>query len=172
MEERKRDVHKIHHTLHVVTNKVLAGVTIAQDKKEEYRADDAKVKDEDLFDEDAELLEPSQCINYVNNQEVKRLEADYFQLLGLDSSLYFGGKLGSGSGIQCACISTNGRLVAYALQNGHILVYDTDGFRITRFFTGLKANYKKIELSRDNNSQVILTDDTGNVYSFLMKGQV
>jgi hypothetical protein len=59
MEERKRDVHKVHHTLHVVTDKVLPGGNIVADKKDEYRADDPKIKDEDFLDEDAEVLEPS-----------------------------------------------------------------------------------------------------------------
>jgi WD40 repeat protein len=100
------------------------------------------------------------------------MELEYFSFIELDSSLYFGGKLGTSNGISCVGISPNGRIIAYALSNGHILVYDTNGFEMTRFFTGAKGNYTKIEVSRDNMSQIFLTDDAGNVRSFLMRGQV
>ena len=36
------------------------------------------MKDEDFIDEDADLLEPNECLSYVNSDDMKDLELDYF----------------------------------------------------------------------------------------------
>ena len=72
---------------------------------------------------------------FANNVEIKNIEEEYFSNVNYNSSRLFGGTLGSKSGgITAICISANGRIIAYALNNGTILVYDTKTFELVRIF--------------------------------------
>jgi len=129
--------------------------------------------EDDFIDPDAEVLDPNECLTYVQSNEVKDLELDFFNYVTLDSCLYFGGTLGSKSGgVTAFTVSTNGRMVAYALNNGTILVYDTHSFDLARFFQGPSVSYSYLEFSRDNFSQLIAVSEDGMAKSFLLKGQI
>jgi len=39
--------------------------------KEEVKKKDKKMKDEDFVDEDADVLDPSECLTFVNHPEAK-----------------------------------------------------------------------------------------------------
>jgi WD40 repeat protein len=101
-----------------------------------------KIKEEDFIDETAEVLDPNLCITFVNAPEIKDIEVEYFNIVKYESSRLFGGSLGSKSGgVTALAIAPNGRLVAEALTNGAILIYDTRQFDIVRIFTSLSTKY-------------------------------
>lgn len=64
-----------------------------------------------------------------NNREVKELEQIYFKKVEMEATVLFGGTLGqSPGGVTAFALSANGRLIAEAINNGSILVYDTESF--------------------------------------------
>ena len=90
---------------------------------------------DDFIDEDAEELDPNNCLMYIVNNEVKDIEQDFFSFVELESALYFGGSLGAKSGgVTALAISPNGRLIAIAITGGAILVYDTMNFDLVRIY--------------------------------------
>lgn len=80
------------------------------------------------------------------------LEIDYFNQIKYESSLLFGGSLGSKpGGVSALALTPNGRLIAAALTAGAILIYDTRDFELVRiFFTQEKI--VQLEFSKDNYS--------------------
>lgn len=88
--------------------------------KEEEKKKTKNQKDEDFIDESADVLDPSECLTFVNNNEVKDIERDYFiQYVNYESSMVFGGTLGNKSGgVSAFAISPNRSLVAEAVNNG------------------------------------------------------
>jgi hypothetical protein len=69
---------------------------------------------------------------------LKALEKGFFEGVKYESSLLFGGSLGQKSGgVTAFAVSPNGRLVAQAINNGNILVYDTKDFEMVRAFTAV-----------------------------------
>lgn len=75
-------------------------------------------------------------MTFVDNDEIKILEKDFFAYLKYDSSKIFGGTLGSKSGgVTAFAYTPNGRMIASALNNGTILVYDTlNKFLLSRIY--------------------------------------
>jgi WD40 repeat protein len=50
-------------------------------------------------------------------------------------------------------VSSNGRIFAQAIDNGAILVYDTEFFQLIRIYEGDKSqNYISLQFSSDNFS--------------------
>lgn len=113
------------------------------------------MKDEDFVDEDADVLDPSECLTFVNHPEAKQLEADYFSQVGYERSQVFGGTLGQKSGgVTAFAISANRHLVAEAVNNGQVLIYDVNkGFAIVRKITTKTVQtYAFLEFGRDSIS--------------------
>jgi len=82
------------------------------------------------------VLDPNHCFTFVDADDVKDLEVDFFSAISLNSALLFGGTLGSKSGgITSLALSPDGRMVASALTNGTILIYDTSDFSLARVWT-------------------------------------
>lgn len=105
------------------------------------------------MDDDAEVLDPRECAVRVPNDEIKDLETNFFTVVKYESSLLFGGTLGTKSGgVTAFAISTNGRLICWAISNGAILVYDTKSFQLVRIFSSQSTTYSYLEFSRDNYS--------------------
>ncbi len=44
------------------------------------------MKDEDFIDEDADVLDPSECLTFVNNDEAKLLEKEFFSFVNFERS--------------------------------------------------------------------------------------
>jgi hypothetical protein len=89
-------------------------------------------------DESAEVLDPNTCTSFVDQPELKQAERSFFEKVILESSLLFGGSQGAKSGgVTAFAISPNGRLLAQAINNGTILVYDTKQFNLYRMFTAV-----------------------------------
>jgi len=44
------------------------------------------MKDEDFIDEDADVLDPSECLTFVNNNEAKDLEREFFNYVNFERS--------------------------------------------------------------------------------------
>ena len=66
---------------------------------------------------------------------IKQLEQEYFSNINLEESLIFGGSMGQSSGgVTALSISDNGKLIAEAISNGSILIYDTEFFQLIRLF--------------------------------------
>jgi WD40 repeat protein len=107
-----------------------------------------------------------------NMNELKSLETAFFEGVKFESSLLFGGTLGSKSGgVTAFAVTPNGRLLAQAINNGTILVYDTKEFDLVRIFTAVPpTQFMSLEFSRDNFSQLIALTQDGYVRSFLLKG--
>jgi hypothetical protein len=103
------------------------------------------------------VLLPSLSPFYVHQPEIKALEKSFFEGIRYESSLLFGGSLGLKSGgVTAFTLSSNGRLVAQAISNGNLLVYDTKDFELVRAFTAVPpAQFIYIEFSRDNYSQLL-----------------
>jgi len=58
-----------------------------------------------------------------------------FDNITLSQAYPFGGTLGKEpGGVSEFALSPNGKLLAQALNNGTILVYDTEGFELIRIF--------------------------------------
>lgn len=67
--------------------------------------------------------------------------------------------------------SSNGQLVALALTNGTILIYETDLFDLVRIYEGDSSQvYTALEFSSDNTSQLVAMTKQGFTTSFLLKG--
>ena len=127
------------------------------DVKQEEKKKDKNMKDEDFVDEDADVLDPSECLTFVNNPEAKALELDYFSQVGFERSQVFGGTLGAKSGgVTALAVSVNRRMVAEAVNNGQVLVYDVSkGFALVRKITTKTVqNYAALEFGRDSMSQL------------------
>ena len=78
---------------------------------------------------DAILLDTNDCEFHVDNDDIKGLEQDYFDNVEVGAQLLFGGTLGkSNGGITAFAVSANGKLLAQAINNGSILVYETEFF--------------------------------------------
>lgn len=117
------------------------------------------MKDEDYIDENADVLDPSECLTFVNNNEVKDLEKDYFtQYVNIEKCQIFGGTLGSKSGgVTAFTVNSNKTLVAEAVNNGQILVYNVSkNYLLVRKITTKSTSvYTQLEFSRDNISQIL-----------------
>jgi hypothetical protein len=93
------------------------------------------IEDKDLMeetnqDQDAVLLEFNEPrIAVMGSREIKELERAYFKAVELEDTVLFGGTLGaSPGGVTAFALSSNGKLLAQALNNGAILVYDGENF--------------------------------------------
>jgi hypothetical protein len=101
-------------------------------------AEDRDLMAESNQDRDAILLEFNEPrIAVMGSREIKELERTYFEAVELEDTLLFGGTLGaSPGGVTAFALSANGKLVAQAINNGSILVYDTENFQLIRLFEG------------------------------------
>lgn len=131
------------------------------------------MKDEEFIDENADVLDPSECLTFINNQEVKQIERDYFGPVNLERCHIFGATLGNKSGgVTALTVSHNKQIVAQAVNNGQILVYNiAKNYQLMRKITTKNTSvYTRLEISRDNISQIIAVSVAGSVVkSFLMK---
>lgn len=76
-------------------------------------------------------------IAVMDNRDIKEIEQKYFKNVILEDTLLFGGSSGiNPGGIIAFSLSPNGRLIAIAINNGSILVYDTENFQLIRIFEG------------------------------------
>jgi hypothetical protein len=59
------------------------------------------------------VLDPNHCLTFIDANDVKDLEKDFFANINLESSLLFGGTKGSKSGgVTAFALTPNGRMVA------------------------------------------------------------
>ena len=81
-------------------------------------------------DDDAIVLQLNDPrIAVMDKRDIKEIEMKYFKNVILEDTLLFGGSMGvSPGGIMAFSLSPNGRLIAIAITNGSILVYDTENF--------------------------------------------
>eukprot|EP00347_Sterkiella_histriomuscorum_P013166 403365756 len=175
LEERKMDIHKIHHSLFVMSGQNagrLAEIKVQTEQQQEQKKD-KNMKDEDFIDENADVLDPSESLTFINNQEVKQIERDYFGPVNIERCQIFGGTLGNKSGgVTAITVSHNKQLVAQAINNGQIQVFNiAKNYQLMRkIVTKNTSVYTNLEISRDNFSQIIATSIAGSVVkSFLMK---
>ena len=112
------------------------------------------------------------CEFYVDTPDIKQIEVDYFKNLEFLDSIMFGGTMGqSPGGITEMATTTNQKLFAAAIDNGTILIYDTEFWQLIRLFEGDPAHkYIYLEFSHDNSSQLLTVSNKGVVQMFLLKG--
>ena len=107
MEERKRDVHRIHHDLFTGAGQSVGKIQeikVAQEVVEKKK--DKNMKDEDFMDDEAEILDPNECSSFINNQEIKALEKDYFiAFVNIAYGVVFGGT--KSGGVTAFAVSPN-----------------------------------------------------------------
>jgi len=86
----------------------------------------------------------------------------------------FGGTVGKANGgVTAFAVSANGKLLAEAINNGSILVYETEFFQLIRIYEGDSlTQYNHLEFSSDNCSQLIAVSEGGFLSTFLLKGFV
>ena len=76
---------------------------------------------------DAVKLDANDCEFFVDGDEIKVLESNYFARVIVSNQLLFGGTLGkSDGGTTAFTISANGKLLVQAVNTGSILVYETE----------------------------------------------
>lgn len=81
------DIHKIHHSLFVLSGEnagKLAEIKVQVEQKQEQPKKAKNQKDEDFVDENADTLEPQECLSFNPNSEVKMIEKDYFGLVNIE----------------------------------------------------------------------------------------
>ena len=79
------------------------------------------------IDAEAIDLAAMDCEFFVDNEAIKKLEVEYFSKLEFQDSLMFGGTMGkSPGGITEIATTANQKLFVAAIDNGTILVYDTE----------------------------------------------
>lgn len=77
----------------------------------------------------------------------------------------------SPGGITEIATTANQKLFVAAIDNGTILVYDTEYWQLIRIFEGDPSQkYIHLEFSHDNSSQLLTVSDRGIVQMFLLKG--
>ena len=105
-------------------------------------------------DNEAIKLDANDCEFSIENDDIKKLEFDYFANLEVEAQLLFGGTLGKANGgITAFAVSANGKLLAQAINNGSILVYETEFFQLIRIYEGdSQTQYVHLEFSSDNCS--------------------
>lgn len=54
--------------------------------QQEEKKKDKKMKDEDFIDEDADVLDPSECLTFIHNEEAKLLEKEYYTMVSFEKS--------------------------------------------------------------------------------------
>ena len=126
-------------------------------------------------DDDAIVLQLNDPrIAVMDKRDIKEIEMKYFKNVILEDTLLFGGSMGvSPGGIMAFSLSPNGRLIAIAITNGSILVYDTENFQLIRIFEGEQfTQFGHLEFSGDNSSQLLALSDGGFLSIFLLKGYV
>lgn len=57
-----------------------------QEVQQEEKKKDKKMKDEDFIDEDADVLDPSECLTFIHNEEAKLLEKEYYTMVSFEKS--------------------------------------------------------------------------------------
>ena len=81
----------------------------------------------DDIDADAVKLDANDCEFFVDGDDIKILESNYFARVVVSNQLLFGGTLGkSDGGTTAFTISANGKLLVQAVNTGSILVYETE----------------------------------------------
>ena len=79
------------------------------------------------IDPDAVKLDANDCEFFVDGDDIKILESNYFARVIVSNQLLFGGTLGkSDGGTTAFTISANGKLLVQAVNTGSILVYETE----------------------------------------------
>ena len=73
-------------------------------------------------------------------------------------------------GITAIATSANQKLFAQAVDDGTILVYETEYWELARIFDSGKNRYEHLEFSHDNSSQLLALTDKGAAELFLLKG--
>lgn len=88
-------------------------------------------------DVDAIELAAMECEFFIENEEIKKLELDYFAQLEFQDSFMFGGTMGQAQGgVTEIATTANQKLFAAAIDNGTILIYDTEYWQLIRIFEG------------------------------------
>lgn len=122
---------------------------------------------------DAEAIElpAMDCEFFVDNEEIKKLELEYFNKMEFQDSFIFGGTMRVPCGRVTAIATTaDQKLFAQAVDDGTILVYETEFWQLVRLFDSGKNRYDHLEFSHDNSSQLLALTDKGVAELFLLKG--
>lgn len=98
-------------------------------------------ENEDIIDNQAKKLDINDCEFSISDADIKNIEYTFFEQFEIHAMELFGGTMHHSKGIQpggCSefCVSQNGKLLAIAIDNGSILVYDTVEFSLIRIYQG------------------------------------
>lgn len=118
--------------------------------------------------------------------DLRNIEKEFWARLDIESINFVGGSLGKyKGGVEAMAISNNSRLLAIAINNGNICIYDMiyqsklqekdDEVKhpyLIRIATGIKSPVARMEFSTDSYSQILVVfeDGTARVYNVHQPG--